>query len=33
LGTLNIVPLFYFISLTALFVFLTVSVIERRRWK
>lgn len=33
LGTLNIVPVFYFLSLAALFVFLTISVIERRRWK
>lgn len=32
-GTLNIVPLVYFISITALFVFLTVCVIERRRWR
>ena len=32
-GTLNIVPLIYFISITALFVFLTVCVIERRRWR
>ena len=33
LGTLNFVPAFYFVSLAALFVFLTVQVIERRRWK
>ncbi len=32
-GTLNIVPMIYFISITALFVLLTVRVIERRRWK
>lgn len=32
-GTLNIVPLVYFVSITALFVFLTVCVIERRRWR
>lgn len=32
-GTLNIVPLVYFISITALFIFLTVCVIERRRWR
>lgn len=32
-GTLNIVPLFYFLSITALFVLLTVRVIERRRWR
>ncbi len=33
LGTLNFVPVFYFVSLTALFVFLTICVIEKRRWK
>ncbi len=33
LGTLNIVPVFYFVSLTGLFIFLTIQVIERRRWK
>ena len=33
LGTLNLVPVFYFVSLTGLFVFLTISVIEKRRWK
>ncbi len=33
LGTLNVVPLFYFVSLTGLFIFLTIQVIERRRWK
>lgn len=32
-GTLNIVPLFYFLSITALFILLTVRVIERRRWR
>ena len=33
LGTLNFVPVFYFISLAGLFVFLTIQVIERRRFK
>ena len=33
LGTLNVVPVFYFLSLAVLFIFLTISVIERRRWK
>jgi len=33
LGTLNLVPVFYFLSLTGLFIFLTIRVIERRRWK
>ncbi|MBR7163571.1 MAG: ABC transporter permease subunit [Clostridia bacterium] len=33
LGTLNLVPVFYFVSLAGLFLFLTVQVIERRRWK
>ena len=33
LGTLSAVPLFYFLSLTFLFVFLTVQVVESRRWK
>lgn len=33
LGTLNLVPVFYFVSLTGLFIFLTIQVIERRRWK
>ncbi len=33
LGTLSAVPLFYFLSLTFLFVFLTIQVIESRRWK
>jgi len=32
-GTLNLVPIVYFISLTVLFVVLTVRVIERRRWR
>ena len=32
-GTLNFVPLFYFVSLTLLFILLTVRVIERRRWR
>jgi len=32
-GTLNIVPLVYFLSITALFIILTVRVIERRRWR
>jgi len=33
LGTLNLVPVLYFLSLAGLFVFLTIRVIERRRWK
>lgn len=33
LGTLNVVPVFYFVSLAGLFIFLTIQVIERRRWK
>ena len=33
MGKLNLVPLFYFLSMTALFVLLTVRVIERRRWR
>ncbi|MBR5236861.1 MAG: ABC transporter permease subunit [Clostridia bacterium] len=33
LGTLNFVPVFYFLSLAGLFVFLTIRVIERRHWK
>ncbi len=33
LGTLNLVPVFYFLSLAGLFIFLTIQVIERRRWK
>ncbi len=32
-GTLNFVPIIYFVSITALFVMLTVCVIERRRWR
>lgn len=32
-GTLSFVPLFYFVSITALFILLTVRVIERRRWR
>ncbi len=32
-GTLNIVPLVYFLSITALFILLTVRVIEKRRWR
>jgi len=32
-GTLNIVPLVYFLSITALFILLTVRIIERRRWR
>ncbi len=32
-GILNIVPIIYFVSITALFVLLTVRVIERRRWR
>lgn len=32
-GTLNIVPLIYFLSITALFVLLTIRVIEKRRWR
>ncbi len=32
-GTLNFVPIFYFLSITALFILLTVRVIERRRWR
>lgn len=33
LGTLNIVPLFYFLSITALFILLTIRTIENRRWR
>lgn len=33
LGTLNLVPVFYFVSLAGLFIFLTIMNIERRRWK
>lgn len=32
-GTLNLVPVVYFASITALFILLTVRVIERRRWR
>ncbi len=32
-GTLNIVPLIYFLSFTALFILLTVNKIEKRRWR
>lgn len=32
-GTLNIVPLVYFLSITALFILLTIRVIEKRRWR
>ncbi len=32
-GTLNIVPLVYFISFTALFILLCVNTIEKRRWR
>lgn len=32
-GTLNIVPIVYFLSFTALFVLLTVNNIEKRRWR
>lgn len=32
-GTLNLVPMVYFLSITALFNLLTVRVIERRRWR
>ncbi len=32
-GTLNLVPVVYFLSITALFVLLTIRVIERRRWR
>lgn len=32
-GTLNIVPLVYFLSFTALFILLTVNKIEKRRWR
>jgi ABC-2 type transport system permease protein len=31
-GVFDIVPIIYFISFIALFIFLTVRVIERRRW-
>jgi len=32
-GVLNVVPVVYFLSITALFVLLTVNMIERRRWR
>lgn len=32
-GTLNVVPLIYFLSFTALFILLTVNKIEKRRWR
>jgi len=32
-GILNVVPIVYYLSITALFVLLTVRVIERRRWR
>lgn len=32
-GTLNVVPLVYFVSFTALFILLTVNTIEKRRWR
>ncbi len=32
-GTLNFVPVFYFVSLTALFNFLSIQVVEKRRFK
>lgn len=32
-GVLNVVPIVYFLSITALFVLLTVNAIERRRWR
>ncbi len=32
-GTLNLVPIIYFLSITALFILLTIRVIERRRWR
>lgn len=32
-GTLNIVPLIYFLSITALFILLTIRAIEKRRWR
>ena len=33
IGTLNFVPIFYFLSLTVLFNFLSVQVVEKRRFK
>lgn len=32
-GILNLVPIVYYLSITALFILLTVRVIERRRWR
>ena len=32
-GTLNLVPVVYFLSITVLFILLTVRMIERRRWR
>lgn len=32
-GVLNLVPVFYFLSIAFLFVFLSVRIVERRRWK
>lgn len=32
-GILNVVPIVYYLTMTALFVLLTVRVIERRRWR
>lgn len=32
-GTLNVVPLVYFLSITALFILLTIRMIEKRRWR
>lgn len=32
-GILNIVPIVYYLTMTALFILLTVRVIERRRWR
>lgn len=33
MGVLNFVPIFYFVSIAFLFVFLSSRVVERRRWK
>lgn len=33
IGTLNFVPIFYFVSLTALFNLLTIRMVEKRRWR
>ena len=32
-GIFNLVPIFYFLSLAFLFVFLSIRVVERRRWR